>query len=87
MKKAKSPTAAPTTLAVVMGDIIDSERQRSGGDLSRDFNAFVRAANKKYRASIVSPLTITLGDGNAGTSNPYRCSNRNASVWLYLEID
>jgi len=24
---------------------------------------------------------------NAGTSNPYRCSNRNASVWLYLEID
>jgi hypothetical protein len=62
MTNAKSTTSAKMKLAVVMGDIIDSERQRPGNDLSRDFNNSVRAANRKYRAAVVSPLTITLGD-------------------------
>ncbi len=45
-----------------MGDIIDSESRRSGGELSREFNLAIKAANRKYRAALLSPLTITLGD-------------------------
>ncbi|MEJ0024544.1 MAG: SatD family protein [Rhizomicrobium sp.] len=62
MARATTSRTARQTLAVVMGDIIDSEGQRAGGDLSREFNSAIRAANKKYRAALLSPLTITLGD-------------------------
>jgi hypothetical protein len=50
------------TFAVIMGDIINSEGRRSGGMLSKQFNSAIKAANRKYRTSLASPLTITLGD-------------------------
>lgn len=62
MAHVTTPRTAGQTLAVIMGDIIDSEGRRSGGELSREFNSAIRAANRKYRAALLSPLTITLGD-------------------------
>jgi hypothetical protein len=48
--------------AVVMGDIVNSEKNKSKAVLSRKFNAAVTAVNKKFQKSLASPLTITLGD-------------------------
>jgi hypothetical protein len=45
-----------------MGDIIGSETNRLGGALSEKFNVAVDAANKRFHADLLSPLTITLGD-------------------------
>ncbi len=55
MARATTPRTARQTLAVVMGDIIDSEGRRAGGELSREFNSAIRAANKKYRAPCFRP--------------------------------
>ena len=50
------------SFAVLMGDLIGSERARSVTAVHRAFNKAIDTANKSYLASIASPLTITLGD-------------------------
>ncbi len=48
--------------AVLMGDIVGSERAPSLRTVHKTFNKAIDAANQAYAASIASPLTITLGD-------------------------
>jgi hypothetical protein len=48
--------------AVIMGDIVGSERAESVRAMHAAFNKAVAGANKRHAARIVSPLTITLGD-------------------------
>lgn len=50
------------THAVVMGDLVSSERAPSVKQLHQHFNKGVEALNVSNRRDIVSPLTITLGD-------------------------
>ncbi len=50
------------TFAVLMGDLVGSERARSVTAVHRTFNEAIVLANKRYAESIQSPLTITLGD-------------------------
>jgi hypothetical protein len=52
----------PTRLAVLMGDLVGSERAQSLGAVHRTFNEAVAFANEHHAAVIESPLTITLGD-------------------------
>ncbi|KQM98830.1 SatD family protein [Sphingomonas sp. Leaf25] len=51
-----------SVLAVLMSDIVGSERQGDVPDLHRRFNAAVDRCNQTFADDIVSPLTITLGD-------------------------
>jgi hypothetical protein len=50
------------THAVLMGDLIASERAPSAASLHAAFNEAVQTANRRRRRHIASPLTITLGD-------------------------
>lgn len=50
------------THAVVMGDLVGSEKVSSPTRLHSLFNAGIESSNQTYRDLIVSPLTITLGD-------------------------
>lgn len=50
------------SLAVLMGDVVGSERARSAKAVHRSFNKAVDSANERYAERIESPLTITLGD-------------------------
>ncbi len=50
------------TYAVLMGDLVGSERAASPKTMHHVFNLAVDAANQRYHARISSPLTITLGD-------------------------
>lgn len=50
------------SFAVLMGDLVGSERARSVKAVHRTFNDAIDSANKRYSESIASPLTITLGD-------------------------
>jgi hypothetical protein len=54
--------AAKRSYAVLMGDIIGSERAPSLKVVHRAFNKAVHGANESYAEHIASPLTITLGD-------------------------
>jgi hypothetical protein len=49
-------------VAVIMGDIVKSERSPSVEELHNNFNKAVNAQNKAYAKKLISPLTITLGD-------------------------
>ena len=49
-------------LAVVMGDLVRSERAPAPERLHARFNAEVEACNAAHGAALASPLTITLGD-------------------------
>lgn len=49
-------------LAVLMGDIVMSRSAQSTEALHQAFNEVVEQSNRSWRADIVSPLTITLGD-------------------------
>lgn len=53
---------APRTLAVVMGDLVQSERADDVAELHRTFNDAVAHQNERYADALASPLTITLGD-------------------------
>ncbi|MDO8408945.1 MAG: SatD family protein [Phenylobacterium sp.] len=55
-------TLPAATHAVVMGDLVSSEDTASVEALHSRFNAAVQWANEAHGPSIVSPLTITLGD-------------------------
>jgi hypothetical protein len=52
----------PQTFAVLMGDIVGSERAQSIPRTHRTFNSAVAWANEKHGSVLASPLTITLGD-------------------------
>jgi hypothetical protein len=52
----------PSIYAVLMGDIVGSERLPAVKTVHRAFNKAVDSANRIYAAQIASPLTITLGD-------------------------
>src|SRR5262245_52705684 len=54
--------AKPSTYAVLMGDIVGSERAPSLKAVHSAFNKVVRKANDVHAEHIASPLTITLGD-------------------------
>lgn len=56
------PAKQSRPLAVLMGDLVASERARSLKAVHRAFNKGVDFANERYAADIESPLTITLGD-------------------------
>ena len=56
------PIAKPSTHAVLMGDIVGSERAPSMKAVHRVFNKAVADVNVANAAHIASPLTITLGD-------------------------
>ena len=49
-------------LAVVMGDLVQSERSLAPAKLHLRFNEAVDAQNAAHAAALASPLTITLGD-------------------------
>ena len=55
--------------AVVMGDLIQSEKARRPRILHEHFNKAVVGANDKFKQAIASPLTITLGDEFQGLCN------------------
>lgn len=48
--------------AVIMGDLVRSERAASIEHLHDRFNAAINHQNTSYQQSLASPLTITLGD-------------------------
>ena len=54
--------------AVLMGDLIGSERSTSPNTMHHVFNRAVDTANRRYQERIASPLTITLGDEFQGLS-------------------
>jgi hypothetical protein len=56
------PSSKPQAFAVLMGDLVGSERARSVKAVHRAFNAAIDSANERWKAEIESPLTITLGD-------------------------
>lgn len=56
------PAKKPRPLAVLMGDLVASERAQSLKTVHRAFNEAIDFANDRYGADIESPLTITLGD-------------------------
>ena len=56
------PSKKPLPLAVLMGDIVGSERARSVKTVHRVFNKAIDFANERYADGIDSPLAITLGD-------------------------
>ncbi len=58
--------------AVLMGDIVGSERAPSVEELHHHFNAAVDRANRKHPNDIISPLTITLGDEFQGLISSLR---------------
>ena len=57
------------TYAVVMGDLVASEAATSRRALHRVFNAAIDDVNAAQRATLVSPLTITLGDEFQGLAD------------------
>src|SRR5690349_14705463 len=54
------PVAGP--YAVLMGDIVGSQRASSVKTVHRAFNKAIDRANAAHADRIASPLTITLGD-------------------------
>lgn len=51
-----------SSFAVLMGDLVGSERHANPKNLHAQFNAAVDRQNEALNADMVSPLTITLGD-------------------------
>lgn len=69
MQERTSRPARRRAYAVVMGDLVESERARNPRALYDRFNAAVDAANAAFGQAIASPLTITLGDEFQGLCN------------------
>jgi hypothetical protein len=79
------PTAKPFTHAVLMGDIVGSERAASFKAVHRAFNKAVAKANAINAEHIASPLTITLGDEFQGLLTGF-VHAWDAAVELRLEL-
>ena len=79
--------AAPkaSTHAVLMGDIVGSERAPSLKEVHTAFNKVVRKANDIHAEHIASPLTITLGDEFQGLLTSFAHA-WDAAVGLRLEL-
>lgn len=60
--KRREMVLAKTSYAVLMGDLVRSERHASPEDLHARFNAAIDRQNRDCEDDLVSPLTITLGD-------------------------
>ncbi len=58
--------------AISMGDLVESTGHADPNALHRLFNEVVARANRRFAESIVSPLTITLGDEFQGLSASLR---------------
>ncbi|MBF7012859.1 SatD family protein [Novosphingobium resinovorum] len=54
--------SSPSFHAVLMGELVGSERHADPRDLHARFNAAIDRQNKALAADMASPLTITLGD-------------------------
>ncbi|MCY0095643.1 SatD family protein [Hoeflea ulvae] len=55
-------THSTSSFAVLMGDLVGSERHANPKTLHAHFNAAIDRQNEVLAADMVSPLTITLGD-------------------------
>lgn len=66
---------------ILMADVISS-RNYPSKNLINDFKSIVQSTNKKYKASMSSPLTITLGDEFQGVIKDLKSS---ISIILYME--
>lgn len=64
--------ASGVTHVVLMGDIVGSEKTSSTEHLHAALNNVVDEANERRSASILSPLTITLGDEFQGVITSLR---------------
>jgi hypothetical protein len=62
---------AGTTVAVIMGDLVGSQRAASPEQLHAQFNAAVQAQNRQRSLALISPLTITLGDEFQGLATSF----------------
>ncbi|MEO0937116.1 MAG: SatD family protein [Pseudomonadota bacterium] len=63
---------APKPLAVLMGDIVDSEGVMDRRALHARFNHAIEARNTRAQPAPASPLTITLGDEFQGLTHTLR---------------
>lgn len=77
--------AKSSSYAVLMGDIVGSERAPSLKAVHKAFNRAVTNANDAYADYIASPLTITLGDEFQGLLMSF-ASAWDAAVALRLEL-
>ena len=79
------PTAKRSSHAVLMGDIVGSERAPSVKAVHRAFNKAVANANEINADHVASPLTITLGDEFQGLLTGFAHA-WDAAVALRLEL-
>ena len=79
------PAAKRSTHAVLMGDIVGSERAASVKAVHRAFNKAVANANEINAEHIASPLTITLGDEFQGLLTGF-VHAWDAAVGMRLEL-
>lgn len=79
------PAAKRSTHAVLMGDIVGSERAPSVKAVHRAFNKAVATANEINADHVASPLTITLGDEFQGLLTGFAHA-WDAAVALRLEL-
>src|SRR5688572_19428963 len=80
MTASKSPAHA-----VLMGDIVGSERAASVKAVHKAFNKAVSDANESYAEHVASPLTITLGDEFQGLFTSF-VHTWDAAVALRLQL-
>jgi|SRR5688572_11512077 len=79
------PTVKRSSHAVLMGDIVGSERASSVKAVHRAFNKAVANANEINADHVASPLTITLGDEFQGLLTGFTHA-WDAAVALRLEL-
>lgn len=66
---------------ILMADVIDS-RSHHSTNLMRRFDRIIRETNESHKSSIISPLTITLGDEFQGV-----CANLRESIRVILHLE
>lgn len=77
--------AKRSTYAVLMGDLVGSERAASPKAVHKAFNKAVSATNEVHAEQIASPLTITLGDEFQGLLHDFK-SAWDIAIALRLEL-
>jgi len=79
------PAPKPPAYAVLMGDLVGSERAASVKAVHKAFNKAVSDANESYAPHVASPLTITLGDEFQGLFTGF-VQTWDAAVALRLQL-
>jgi hypothetical protein len=79
------PAAKSSVHAVLMGDIVGSERASSLKTVHKAFNKAVKNANEVFADHVASPLTITLGDEFQGLLTSFARA-WDAAVALRIEL-